>query len=414
MGNKKFCALLMLSVLAILLTGCGASSKNLSAALPSSGTQANSSNPPASTAPAASISANPNAIQPGQSALLTWQTQNATDVSIAGLGKVGVNGSQSVNPTSTTDFVLVAKGPGGTAQASATVTVTAAPPAAKSPVPHSSHVFLVIEENHGFAAVYPNGMPWLAGEGNANGYTTDYHADNSGSLLDYLWLSSGSCHNAVNCTLPVGTNDFGCNGGGCAHTINDANIFRELNNAGLSWKEYAESLPSVGFMGDGSGAYVKRHNPAAWYSDVVNSGSQQQNMVPFTQFKADMDANRFPNYSIIIPNLQNDAHDGTVAQADDWLRANVAPLLNQPYFQPGGDGLLIITFDECDAAASGYCGGAVETVYTAVIGPNVKHGFVSRTFYKHENTLRTMLDALGVNVYPGASNGAADMADFFQ
>ena len=40
-----------------------------------------------------------------------------------------------------------------------------APPPSASGVPHSSHVFLVIEENKMFSEVYPNGMPWLAAQG---------------------------------------------------------------------------------------------------------------------------------------------------------------------------------------------------------------------------------------------------------
>lgn len=83
---------------------------------------------PAPAAPTASISVNPNTIQAGQSASLTWQTTNATDVSIDGIGAVQANGSQSVSPTDSTTYHLVAKGAGGTQDASARVTVTAPPP----------------------------------------------------------------------------------------------------------------------------------------------------------------------------------------------------------------------------------------------------------------------------------------------
>ena len=44
--------------------------------------------PPAPTAPTATLSANPNTIDKGQSTTLTWQTTNATDVSIDGIGAV--------------------------------------------------------------------------------------------------------------------------------------------------------------------------------------------------------------------------------------------------------------------------------------------------------------------------------------
>jgi phospholipase C len=265
-------------------------------------------------------------------------------------------------------------------------------------VPHSSHVVLVIEENHTFTQVL-NSMPWLVAQGNAYAYATDYHANEPGSALDYFWLSSGS-----------GEKAFGCSGAGCTKPITSDNIFRELTRAGLTWRVYAESLPQTGWMGGNSGAYLARHNPAKWYSDVINSPQLQQNLVPFTQFAGDLAGNKLPNYSIIVPNANNDAHDGTLSQADAWLKTNVAPLLKHASFQPGGDGVLIVTFDECDAAV----GACNEQVYTAVIGPRVKRSFKSALFYRHENTLRTILDALGVAVYPGASDTAADMADFFQ
>lgn len=265
-------------------------------------------------------------------------------------------------------------------------------------VPHSAHVVLVIEENHSFAQVLSS-MPWLVSQGDKYAFSNDYHADVPGSALDYFWLSSGS-----------GELAFGCGGWGCTNPITSDNIFRELTRAGISWKVYAESLPHQGYMGGDAGAYVVRHNPAKWYSDVINSPQLQQNMVPFTQFAKDMAANQLPAYSLIIPDVTHDAHNGTLAQADAFLQSSVAPVLDQPYFQPGGDGLLIVTFDECDAAV----GACPEQVYTAVIGPHVKPHYQSSLLYKHENTLRTMLEALGVTVYPGASAKAAVMSDFFQ
>jgi len=279
---------------------------------------------------------------------------------------------------------------------------------ASAQVPHSSHVVLVIEENTGFSTTMAN-MPWLVGEGNAYGYANNYTTNSEGSLLDYLWLSSGSCHTSDMCTpstLPSGTHDFGCSGGGCSSIITDDNIFRELNNAGISWKLYAESLPSAGWTGGDTGEYVERHNPARWYSDVFNSSAQLQKMVPFTQFATDLSNNQLPSYSIIVPNLLDDAHDGSPADADTWLKNNVAPLLGKSYFQSGGDGLLIITFDNGDGDLPGQ-------VFTVMIGPNVKAHTVSNTPYMHQSALRTILESLGITVFAGASAGASDMADFF-
>jgi peptidoglycan-associated lipoprotein len=84
--------------------------------------------PPPPTAPTASISVDPNNIQAGGSASLIWQTTNATDVSIAGIGTVQANGSQTVSPNESTTYRLTAKGPGGTQEASTRLTVTQPPP----------------------------------------------------------------------------------------------------------------------------------------------------------------------------------------------------------------------------------------------------------------------------------------------
>lgn len=84
--------------------------------------------PPAPAAPTASLSANPNTIDKGQSTTLTWQTTNATDVSIDGIGPVETSGSKSVTPADSTTYRLSAKGTGGTQDATARVTVNAPPP----------------------------------------------------------------------------------------------------------------------------------------------------------------------------------------------------------------------------------------------------------------------------------------------
>src|ERR1700747_23577 len=92
--------------------------------------------PPPPPSPTASISVNPNTIQAGGSASLTWQTSNATDVSIDGIGAVQANGSQTVTPTDSTTYHLVAKGPGGTQEATTRVTVNRPappPPVAEGP-----------------------------------------------------------------------------------------------------------------------------------------------------------------------------------------------------------------------------------------------------------------------------------------
>src|SRR5271155_5461882 len=98
--------------------------------------------PPPAASPTAAISVSPDTIQRGQSATLTWQTSNATDVSIDGIGAVQPNGSQQVTPGDSTTYHLVAKGSGGTQEASTRLTVTQPlPPAPPAPSPSEEDLF---------------------------------------------------------------------------------------------------------------------------------------------------------------------------------------------------------------------------------------------------------------------------------
>jgi len=148
-------------------------------------------------------------------------------------------------------------------------------------VPVSQHVILIIDENHSYDEVMAN-MPWLVSQGEANGYASNFKSDNGGSLLDYLWLASGSCESSANCTLPPGTHDFNCNGNDCYYPnttttdpITDDNIFREMNLAGISWRVYAQSYAAAGGTlttpdnANGT-SYYRRHNGATWYAEVLN------------------------------------------------------------------------------------------------------------------------------------------------
>ncbi|WP_213803566.1 OmpA family protein [Granulicella sp. dw_53] len=91
----------------------------------SSGVDPNSLGPttPTVAPPTASITADPLAIDLGQTVVLNWRTQNATSVTIDGVGQVNANGTQTVSPANSTNFHLTAKGDGGTAEANVRVTV---------------------------------------------------------------------------------------------------------------------------------------------------------------------------------------------------------------------------------------------------------------------------------------------------
>lgn len=279
-------------------------------------------------------------------------------------------------------------------------------------VPLAQHVILVIEENTSFSNAF-SGMPWLVGQAQTKGgYSASgcYVTDASGSLLDYLMLSSGSLES-----------QFGCNGNDCTSQITDNSIFAISDNLPQTWKVYAETYQNAGGYvtapdnsPGGATHYYRRHNPATWYQEIYpnNHLGSQGNVVDFEQFWIDVANGTLPRYSIIIPDGLSDAHDGSIGAADNFLKNNLdvagiyTDLLTLPDFQPGGSGLLIVTFDNGNGDGAG-------PVLTTLIGPNVKQGYVSNFSYKHENTLRTVLDALGITTYPGLSASAVDMADFF-
>jgi peptidoglycan-associated lipoprotein len=110
---------LLLTFALTFITGCH---KNTSGVNPASlGPSASTDSGPA--APTATLTAEPLAIDLGQSVVLNWRTTNATSVTIDGIGTLAPNGTQTVSPSSSTNFHLTAKGDGGTVEANARVTV---------------------------------------------------------------------------------------------------------------------------------------------------------------------------------------------------------------------------------------------------------------------------------------------------
>ena len=92
-------------------------------------TGSQTSEPSKTPAPTVTLSANPNAINPGQSSTLTWTSTNASSAQIDNnIGAVQPNGTQTVSPQQTTTYTITVTGTGGTGTAKATVTVNAPPP----------------------------------------------------------------------------------------------------------------------------------------------------------------------------------------------------------------------------------------------------------------------------------------------
>jgi len=238
-------------------------------------------------------------------------------------------------------------------------------------------------------------MPYLNSLAQKYGLATQYYANTHPSIGNYFELTTGQ----------IITNDDGYTG-----TVSADNVVRHLLAADKTWKSYAESLPSVGYIGGDVYPYLRHHNPFTFLTDVVNSQNQLNNLVPFTEFAADLKNNQLPQYSFIIPNAQDDAHDGSLNQADSWLQTNVAPVLANLTFQKEKDGLLILLFDESYASDTQHGGGQVAMV---VISPFAKTGYKSTTFYQHQSTCQLLLQGLGLSSFPGACQSATQMGEFF-
>ena len=267
-------------------------------------------------------------------------------------------------------------------------------------VPSSKHVLVVMEENQSYSTVVGDTANWpnlnaLIGKG---ALATNYYADSHPSIGNYFMLTTGQTLTTDDSSTEVWNVD---------------NIARHMLAANVSFKVYAEGI-TQGYLGGDTGAYVIRHNPFAMLSDVAGSVQVANNTLwPFSQFAADAANNALPQFSFIVPDVYDDAHSGTPLQADSWLQANVvAPLSGMSAFQAGGDGILIVDFDEAATTDTAHGGGQVSPVFW---GPIVKVGFrqSSSTLYQHESMLATIMSALRLSNPPGAAGSAPTMGEFF-
>jgi acid phosphatase len=271
-------------------------------------------------------------------------------------------------------------------------------------------VFVVVEENHPYEDVVGNpAMPFFNALTAQYALATNYYANAHPSEPNYFMLTTGQL---------ITNNDI------VPERVTEDNIVRQLIAAGKTWRLYAQSLPAPGYVGGDSYPYVQHHNPFAVFSDVNDGGVQQSNIVPPEQLTADLETGLVPNYAFIIPDNLHNGHEcnpnaapegcddnARLAAADLWLQTTLTPLLQSPLFQPGGDGLLIIVFDEAFPSDRRFGGGHVAAV---IAGPNVAAQTNSAIFHQHQDVLRLCVQALGLQGFPGLSATAADMTEFFQ
>lgn len=315
---------------------------------------------------------------------VTWTTSGGSISSSGTLTAPAAAGNVTVSATSTQD-----------ASKSGEATIAVQPAA-----PSRHHVVMVMEENDSYSSVigdsaWPN-LNKLAANG---ALPTHYYADTHPSIGNYLMLTTGQ----------VLTNDDNS-----TQVWNVDNIARRMLSQGVSFRVYAEGI-SQGYVGGNTGNYLVRHNPFALLSDVADNTNVADAVIyPFSQFAIDAASGKLPEFSFIVPDVMDDAHNGTPQQADSWLQSQVvAPLSNTAAFKSGGDGLLVIDFDEAATSDTSYGGGHVSPV---LWGPIVKPGYQqsSSTVYQHQSMLRTIMELLGLQNPPSSAASAPLMTEFFQ
>jgi acid phosphatase len=318
------------------------------------------------------------------SSAVSWSASEGT-INASGLFTApGTAGSATITAASSQD---------ATKAGNANITIQLSTPASK-------HVVLVMEENTSYSSMVGNAAVWpnlnqLIAKG---ALPTNYYADSHPSIGNYFMLTTGQLLTTDDNSTMVYDVD---------------NIARRMLSAGVSFRIYAEGI-TQGYVGGNTGLYLIRHNPFAMLSDVADSAQVANQVIwPFSQFAADLAAGALPEFSYIVPDVNDDAHNGTPQQADIWLQANVvAPLAGNAAFQAGGDGILIVDFDEAATSDTSYGGGHVSPV---LWGPLVQSGYqqTSTTIYQHQSMLRTMMEALALPNPPADGATAPSMDEFF-
>ena len=255
-------------------------------------------------------------------------------------------------------------------------------------IPTPDHVVILILENHADSQVV--GTPYAP-------YINSLVSDPYGALFthsfalthpsqpNYLQLFSGSNQGVLDDNVPTGL------------PFITPNLGAELLNAAKTFTGFSEDLPSVGYTGATSGNYARKHNPwVNWQSSPTNGIPPASNQ-PFSAFPADF--NQLPKVSFVIPNQNNDMHNGTyptnVTTGDTWVRNNLDAYIQ---WSKSHNSLLILTFDEDD-------GSAGNSILTIFIGNMVQHGIYANTI-THYNVLRILEDMYGLSHAGNAATSA--------
>jgi hypothetical protein len=246
-------------------------------------------------------------------------------------------------------------------------------------VPRPDHVVIVIEENHSYSEIIgSSAAPYINSLAAQGALFTQSSATTHPSQPNYLHLFSGS--------------NQGVTDDSCPHSFSTANLGRYLLDASLTFAGYSEDLPSVGSPVCTSGAYARKHAPWVNFTNIPTTTN-----LPFSYFPSDYTT--LPVVSFVIPNLNNDMHDGTIQQGDSWLQQHLDGYVQWAMTH---NSLFIMTFDEDDSSQS-------NRIATIFVGPMVATAQYSESI-NHFNLLRTLEDMYNLP-YAGVSGNYQPITD---
>jgi len=253
------------------------------------------------------------------------------------------------------------------------------------------HIVVVIEENHSLSQVLGSGFaPYMDSLAAGGVQFSNFFSITHPSQPNYIQFYSGADQGIKNDNLP-------------ASLFTTPNLGASLISGGKTFITYSESLPSIGFTGEtfttvsGQNQYVRKHNPAAnWQGAAANPIPSSSN-APFTSFPTNPAGfANLPSVSFVVPNEQNDMHDGSIAQGDTWLNTNLSAYAN---WAKTNNSLLIVTFDEDNSSTTN-----ANKIPTIFYGAGLRNGTTVATTYTLHNLQQTLASQFNVSGAGMAAN----------
>lgn len=261
------------------------------------------------------------------------------------------------------------------------------------------YVFTIVEENEGNSVIIGNpDAPYINELARKYSLGTNYHAVTHPSLPNYIAMTSGITDKIQgNCNPPSNS---------CQ--VDTTNITDLLEEKGISWKSYFESMPKPCDTTIDK-LYNVQHNPFVYYPSIYKDKFRcDHHIVPYKNLEGDLSlTDTTPRYAFIVPNMCNDMHDCGVSQGDKWLSQEVPKILGSPAFI-NKRSILIITWDESEINA------AKNKVPIIFIGQGVKRENEFNEYFDHFSYLKTLSDIFNVKISSPKVEAARSMLSTFE